>query len=144
SRVGEAAFSNSAMNVPTAIVGSIGEKICATQVTHDRRGMGADRAEFASAKWLGTALRAAAWGCGGAGLSAAHRLALAAAAARLSEPLDGAALLLHLAGGGAVGDDQFPAAATSTRTSRARGQSVGRGDRQPIHQNHRKRRPARV
>jgi transposase len=43
---------------------------------------------------------------------AAHRLALAPAAARFSEPLDGAVLLLRLAGGRALANHQFPAAAT--------------------------------
>src|SRR5215472_14952394 len=107
--------------------------------------MGADRAASAGSQAVGkAALCAAACGCGGAALSAAYRLALAFAAARVSKPLDGAALLLRLAGGGPVADDQFSAAATSARTGRARGQSVGWGDRQPVCQDHGKRRPARV
>jgi transposase len=51
----------------------------------------------------------------------------------------------------AVENHQFPAAATSPRTGRTRGQSKpaplkngGRGDRPPIRQDHGKRRPARV
>ena len=61
---------------------------------------------------------AAACGGGSAALSVAHSLALASAAARFSEPLDGAALLLRLAGCGAVENHQFPVAATSPRTDR--------------------------
>src|SRR5271170_453688 len=106
--------------------------------------MGPDRAVFAGGETAGKAARGgAACGGGSAALSVAHSLALASAAARFSEPLDGAALLLRLAGGGAVENHQFPAAATSPRTGRTRGQSLGRGDRQPIRQDHGKRRPAR-
>src|SRR5215472_3195744 len=107
--------------------------------------MGADRATFAGdqATWTATP-GAVAGDCRSAALSVANRLALAIAAARFPEALDGAALLLRLAGCGPVGDDQFPAASTSARAGWARRQPLGRGDRQPIGQDDGKRRPARV
>jgi hypothetical protein len=73
-------------------------------------------------------------------------LALAPAAARFSEPLDGPALFLRVAGRGAVGNHQFSAPATSPRAGRTRSQPIARGDRQPIRQDHAKRclMPARI
>src|SRR5215472_16511503 len=106
--------------------------------------MGVDRTAFAGGQTAGkAALCATARSCRSVALSSAHCRALAFVATRFSEPFDGATLLLRLAGGGAVADDQFLAAAASPRTGRTRGQSVGRGDRQPIRQDHRKRRSTR-
>src|SRR5215469_1915357 len=107
--------------------------------------MGADRAPSAGAKApRQTALCAASRSCRSAALSVAHGLTVASAAARFSKPLDGAALLLRLAGGGGVANHQRLAAAAGARTGGTRSQSVGRRDRQPVGQDDRKRRPARV
>ena len=60
---------------------------------------------------------------------------MAPVAARLSQPLDGAALLLCVANRWAVGTDQFRPAPAGPRTGGPRSRPLGRGDRQPVGQN---------
>jgi transposase len=66
---------------------------------------------------------------------------VADAAKGVSALFDGAALLLPLARHRRVGADQSRAVDAGARGGRARGQSLGRGDRQPIGQDHRGGRP---
>ncbi len=105
--------------------------------------MGADRAPHAGAEGSGAAANSAAAGCCGCiALHFADGLSVASAAARFSEPLDRAALFLHVADGRSMGTDQFPAGPAFPGTGRPRGQPLGWRDRQPIGQNHGKWWPA--
>src|SRR6476620_8233256 len=71
--------------------------------------MGADRAPYAGAESLGTAANRSASGCcRRPALHFADGVSMASATARFSEAVDGAALLLRVAGRGAVGNVQFP------------------------------------
>src|SRR5690242_19051368 len=63
-------------------------------------------------------------------------LSLASVAARFSKPLVGAALLLCLANRWTMGTDQFRPAPAGPRTGWPRGEPLGRGDRQPVGQDH--------
>src|SRR6185436_11342987 len=70
--------------------------------------MGADRAPYAGAESLGTAANRSASGCcRRPALHFADGVSMASATARFSEAVDGAALLLRVAGRRAVGKGQF-------------------------------------
>ena len=112
-----------------------------------RRGIGVDRAAYAG----GQAARTAAPGAVARRVEAccivAHRRALASPAAQFSQPLDGTALLLCLA---SRGRGKRLTSCCCNRPANGRGarpaqacfvEERGRGDRQPIGQDHGKRRP---
>ena len=75
---------------------------------------------------------------------AQERLSVASAAEGVSATLDRTAVFLCLAGRRHMAADQSPSADGGAPGRGARGQSLGRGDRQPVGEDHRKRRPARV
>src|SRR5271163_2059762 len=62
----------------------------------------------------------------------------------VNDPMAKAALLLCVANRWAVGTDQFRPAPAGPRTGGPRSEPFGRGDRQPVGQDHRERRAARV
>jgi hypothetical protein len=89
--------------------------------------MGIDRAALASAEGAGPAANSSASRCGGGpALHFADVVSVASAAARLSKPLDGAALLLRMAGGRAVVKGQFFAGPNCSRAGWPRSQPFRR------------------
>ena len=89
--------------------------------------MGADRAASAGGEAAGSAAAGVvARCCGSDAVSVAHRRAVAAAAARFSHPLDGAALFLCVARRGGVENRQFSVVAkTRERAGREASPSAG-------------------
>ncbi len=106
--------------------------------------MGADRAHMPAPKGPGRPRIAPLRGVVDALLYICARLVRGAAAARFSEPLDSAALFLHVVDRRSVGTGQFPAGPAFSGTGRPRGQPLGWRDRQPVGQNHRKFPPSHV
>jgi len=96
--------------------------------------MGINPAAHAGAEGAGATVNHCAAGCGGrSALYFADGVSVASAAAPFSEPLDGAALFLRLAGRRAVGKGQLPAGPNgSEREDREASPSAGVIDSQSV------------